>query len=1058
MIRTDPVVRKANGYRKVREDAAKSAVVPTRESRSEEQLLNIVYEAKDGSLFTPERLRAIHNFESVIFRDYDGEKQGEKVKFSDFCQIEPGASPPKCVEPFSVLNVFTAPTPNATRPFAGKDGAACELDCLVDNPDARLATVVKDQALWESAMGSFGKDFTADSPSSRWGMSSYSLGLPIEGYSNPAVEVEEQRKKGDKLLVAISEEWREVMGMEWEGFAQMFRSPYQKAANLLTKDGKDVGVKVRWWSLALQRDEWQSMSFTDLNWVLFCVICVGLYTYIHTRSALLTVVCILQIIMSIFVALFFFRLVFQVTFFSFVNFLIIFVVLGVGADDVFVFTDTFAQSEFHLEGEGVRNPDLEDRLVFTVKRASKAIWVTSFTTSAAFLATAASPLLPLQSFGIYSALVVLSLFCINCMVVPPALVLYSRNFQNRSMSEACGNAWCGVCIAVCGIAGLNPRPTAAKEKPRLLKTEAPGPAFRCLCPPCAVLDVDGPGTSAIAATAAGPLGGLYANFVWKPDLEGAAATNAELAGAEKPAEQTMTRDQEEGEKEAPKLRAIERFFMGPFFKLLAGPMKYVSLAVFAALFVVGIVGWSKLDVPRDPEQWFPNNHMFQQYSNIGQAKEFHTSGAQDSSGNALRVSAVWGIKDVDTSGTDQWDPTDLGRVVYDSSFSLATGEAQKHVFAVAAAVKKAPCTLPMCVGDKLATDDAEGVKNVLGDRDASGSLVHGFYAWTTWTNATEMCTANERCSSFSPENPLTGDTFLHKLCEYNARKDVQGRYPGLLVFDLDATSGKCPPVTSPPPKMRVLALRIVTTVSHPQPPQTFVDLRKEWNAFASKQNDGAPGGAKGMYITSTDIFWMWSVTTNALTSGMYLGMSICFPLVFVVLALATGNVILALYATTTILGIISSVLGMGVHFMMGWPLGTAEAVAAVIVIGLSVDYCVHLANAFIESNQEKKEDRMKDALAHMGISVTAGAFTTISSAVWLFACILLFFNKFAFLMVWTILMSYVWAVLFFPALVLVAFPGGGIGDLEPAYRAVKRAMGLGGADASSEPAPSKTSV
>ena len=128
------------------------------------------------------------------------------------------------------------------------------------------------------------------------------------------------------------------------------------------------------------------------------------------------------------------------------------------------------------------------------------------------------------------------------------------------------------------------------------------------------------------------------------------------------------------------------------------------------------------------------------------------------------------------------------------------------------------------------------------------------------------------------------------------------------------------------------------------------------------------------------------------------------------------------------------------------------------MIGLSVDYCVHLANAFIESNQEKKEDRMKDALAHMGISVTAGAFTTISSAVWLFACILLFFNKFAFLMVWTILMSYVWAVLFFPALVLVAFPGGGIGDLEPAYCAVKRAMGLGGADASSEPAPSKTSV
>jgi hypothetical protein len=34
---------------------------------------------------------------------------------------------------------------------------------------------------------------------------------------------------------------------------------------------------------------------------------------------------------------FFFRVVFQIEFFQFINFLIIFVVLGIAADDVFVF-------------------------------------------------------------------------------------------------------------------------------------------------------------------------------------------------------------------------------------------------------------------------------------------------------------------------------------------------------------------------------------------------------------------------------------------------------------------------------------------------------------------------------------------------------------------------------------------------------------------------------------------------------------------------------------------------------------------------------------------------
>jgi hypothetical protein len=38
----------------------------------------------------------------------------------------------------------------------------------------------------------------------------------------------------------------------------------------------------------------------------------------------------------------------------------------------------------------------------TMKRALSAIFVTSFTTAAAFLATAITPILPLRSFGVFS--------------------------------------------------------------------------------------------------------------------------------------------------------------------------------------------------------------------------------------------------------------------------------------------------------------------------------------------------------------------------------------------------------------------------------------------------------------------------------------------------------------------------------------------------------------------------------------------------------------------------------------------------------------------------------
>ena len=48
-------------------------------------------------------------------------------------------------------------------------------------------------------------------------------------------------------------------------------------------------------------------------------------------------------------------------------------------------------------------------------------------------------------------------------------------------------------------------------------------------------------------------------------------------------------------------------------------------------------------------------------------------------------------------------------------------------------------------------------------------------------------------------------------------------------------------------------------------------------------------------------------------------------------------------------------------------LGIAESVASVILIGFSVDYCVHLAGAYVESGKSTREGRTQDALTAMGI-------------------------------------------------------------------------------------------
>ena len=62
-----------------------------------------------------------------------------------------------------------------------------------------------------------------------------------------------------------------------------------------------------------------------------------------------------------------------------------------------------------------------------------------------------------------------------------------------------------------------------------------------------------------------------------------------------------------------------------------------------------------------------------------------------------------------------------------------------------------------------------------------------------------------------------------------------------------------------------------------------------------------------------------------------------------------------------------TVLGLGCRLMMGWSLDMIESVAAVILIGFSVDYCVHLAHAYMESACNTRQERIREALTTMGI-------------------------------------------------------------------------------------------
>ena len=109
--------------------------------------------------------------------------------------------------------------------------------------------------------------------------------------------------------------------------------------------------------------------------------------------------------------------------------------------------------------------------------------------------------------------------------------------------------------------------------------------------------------------------------------------------------------------------------------------------------------------------------------------------------------------------------------------------------------------------------------------------------------------------------------------------------------------------------------------------------------------------------------------------------------------------------------------------LMGWKFGVSESVSVVTVIGFSVDYVVHLANAYLECPSGIRKERISHSLLTMGISVTFGALTTISAGMCLIGPrYITFFYKMSILIVTTILFSLIWSMVFFIALLAQCGP------------------------------------
>lgn len=171
----------------------------------------------------------------------------------------------------------------------------------------------------------------------------------------------------------------------------------------------------------LKFDTFNTMLMADIIYPSIAMMIILLIMWFYTESVLLTFVLVLSVVSALIIAYFLYMIVFGLKFFPFLNITTLIFLVGIGADDAFVFTDVWRQSKQNNPGATLTRITAD-----TLKHASLSMFVTSFTTAAAFIANFSSQITTIKCFGIYAGIAILCKFSMMVTWFPAVCVINEK--------------------------------------------------------------------------------------------------------------------------------------------------------------------------------------------------------------------------------------------------------------------------------------------------------------------------------------------------------------------------------------------------------------------------------------------------------------------------------------------------------------------------------------------------------------------------------------------------------------------------------------------------------
>ncbi|XP_075060403.1 protein dispatched homolog 1 isoform X2 [Mixophyes fleayi] len=169
----------------------------------------------------------------------------------------------------------------------------------------------------------------------------------------------------------------------------------------------------------------QDYLLMDTVYPAIAIVIVLLVMCIYTRSMFITLMTMFAIISSLIVSYFLYRVVFNFEFFPFMNLTALIILVGIGADDAFVLCDVWNYTKFDKP-----HAETSETVSITLQHAALSMFVTSFTTSAAFYANYVSNITAIRCFGVYAGTAILVNYVLMVTWLPAVVVLHERYLLN----------------------------------------------------------------------------------------------------------------------------------------------------------------------------------------------------------------------------------------------------------------------------------------------------------------------------------------------------------------------------------------------------------------------------------------------------------------------------------------------------------------------------------------------------------------------------------------------------------------------------------------------------